>query len=201
MFVRKSSSEVSQNFASVRVGKCSKILPNIILGLMEAIGCFHAKIFFRSSVPRNNAFGYRNASVSQRFACTRVAKRLWYAPKHHFGSNGGYWVCLCKNIRQNFGTTKQCLHVPKRTSFSSFCMSSGREMLQNTPKHHFGSNGDYSPKYYYGSTQGYWVCSRENFDRNFGAPKPCIRVTKRTSLSSVWVHSGSESLQNTPKYC
>ena len=65
---------------------------------------------------------------------------LQNTPKHHFGSNGGYWVCSCENVRPNFGTPKQCIIVPKRTSFSSFCMHSGSEMLQNTPKHHFGSN-------------------------------------------------------------
>src|SRR5689334_10343212 len=127
---------------------------------------------------------------------------LQNTPKHHFGSNGGYWVCSCENVRQNIGTPKQCIlyrnapvshrfifirvvrcsktlpnmifclmeangcvraetfvgtSVPqnsasftKRHYFLLFCMHSGNEMLQNTPKHHFGSNG------------GYWVCSCEN---------------------------------------
>src|SRR5689334_18103065 len=41
---------------------------------MEAIGCVRAKTFVGTSVPRNSAFGYRNAPVSHRFACIRVAK-------------------------------------------------------------------------------------------------------------------------------
>src|SRR5690348_12568838 len=46
---------VSHRFACIRVAKCSKTLPNIILGLMEAIGCVRVKTFVRSSVPRNSA--------------------------------------------------------------------------------------------------------------------------------------------------
>src|SRR5690348_1577767 len=34
---------VSQRFACIHVAKCSKTLPNIILGLMEAVGYVHAK--------------------------------------------------------------------------------------------------------------------------------------------------------------
>ena len=82
--------------------------------------------------------------------------------KHGFGSNGRYWVCSCENVRRNFGIPKQCIGLPKHNSFSSFCVHSGSEMLENTPKHHFGSNG------------GYWVCSCENIRRNFGTPKQCI---------------------------
>jgi len=61
-------------FESIRVVKCFKTLPNIILGLMEGIGCVHVKPFVGSLVPRNSVFGYRNAPVSHRFACIRVAK-------------------------------------------------------------------------------------------------------------------------------
>ena len=56
-------------FESIRVVKCFKTLPNIILGLMEGV-----KPFVGSLVPRNSVFGYRNAPVSHRFACIRVAK-------------------------------------------------------------------------------------------------------------------------------
>src|SRR5690349_24735765 len=58
--------------------------------------------------------------------------------KHHFGSNGDYWVCWCENVRRNFGTPKHSLIVPKRTSFSSFCMHSGSQMLENTPNINLG---------------------------------------------------------------
>src|SRR5579883_241626 len=59
---------VSHRFACIRVAKCSKTLPNIILGLMEAIGCVRAKTFVGSLVPRNIAFGFRNTPVSHCFA-------------------------------------------------------------------------------------------------------------------------------------
>src|SRR5579883_1832663 len=100
---------------------------------------------------------------------------LQNTPKHHFGSNGGYWMC-------------SCISVPKRTSLSSFRMHSGSEMLQNTHKHHFGSNG------------GYWVCSCENFRRNYGTPKQCILVPKRTSFSSSCMNPCSKILLNTLRH-
>src|SRR5690349_937689 len=99
-------------------------------------------------------------------------------PKHHFGSNGGYWVCSRENVRWKFGTPKQCISVPKRTSFSHCfaCIQVAKcyktsNMLQNSPKYHFGSNG------------GYWVCSCEHIRRNFSTPKRCITVLKLTSFS------------------
>src|SRR5579883_1959847 len=76
---------VSHRLEFIREAKCSKTLPNIISGLMEAIGCVRAKTFVRTSVPRNNALLYRNAPVSHRFACIRVAKCSKKTPKHHFG--------------------------------------------------------------------------------------------------------------------
>src|SRR5579883_1263478 len=113
---------------------------------------------------------------------------LQNTPKYHFGSNGGYWVCSCETVRRKFGTPKQCLRVPKRTSFSSFCLHSGSEMLQNTTTHHFGFNGCY------------WACSCKNVHRNFGTPKQCIWVPKRTSFSLICMKLGSDLLQNTPKH-
>src|SRR5579883_440693 len=113
---------------------------------------------------------------------------LQNTPKYTFGYNRCYWVCSCEKLRRDFGNRKQCILVLKRTSFSSFCMHSGSEMLQNTPKYQFGSNGRY------------WVCSCERFRGNFGIPKQCILVPKRTSFSSFSRHSVSEMLQNTPKH-
>src|SRR5690348_16183828 len=78
--------------------------------------------------------------------------------------------------------------VPKRTSLSSFRMNSCIEMLQNTPKLHFGSNG------------GNFVCSSEDVRRNFGTPKQCILVPKRTSFSSFCMHCSSKMLQSTPQH-
>src|SRR5579883_1312974 len=65
---------VSHRFACIRVAKCSKTLLDIILGLMEVIGCARAKTFVGTSVPRNRAWVYQNAPVSHRFGCNRVAK-------------------------------------------------------------------------------------------------------------------------------
>src|SRR5690348_7751932 len=92
--------------------------------------------------------------------------------KHHFGSNGGYWVCSCENVCRNFGTPTQCISVLKHTSFLSFCLRFGSKILQNTPKHQFSSS------------RGYYLCSCENVRWNFGTPKQCIQVPKRTSSSS-----------------
>src|SRR5690349_10486780 len=106
------------------------------------------------------------------FCMNSGSQLLQNTPKHRLGSNGGYLVCSSENVRRNFGTQKQYILVPKRTSFSFFSMNSGSQMLQNTPKHRFGSNG------------GYLVCSSENVRRNFGTPKQCILVPKRTCFSS-----------------
>ena len=122
------------------------------------------------------------------FCMHSSSEMLQNTPKHHIWSNGGYWVCSCENVRRNFGTQKQCIMVPKRTSLSSFRMNSCIEMLQNTPKLHFGSNG------------GYFVCSSENVRRNFGTPKQCILVPKRTSFSSFCMHLSRDTLQDTRKY-
>jgi hypothetical protein len=40
----------------------------------------------------------------------------------------------------NFGTPKQSIQS-RNTSFASFYLTKVSEMLRNTPKHHFGSNG------------------------------------------------------------
>ena len=155
---------------------------------MEAIGCVRTKMFVRSLIPRNRAFEYRNAPVSHRFVFIRGSKMLRNTPKHHFVSNGGYLVCLSENVRRKFDTPKPCIRVTKCNNFSSFCIHSCIKMLHYTPKHHYGYN------------RGYWVCSCENFRRNFGTTKPCIRVPKRTSFSSFCMLRGSEMLQTTPKH-
>ena len=65
---------VSHRFACIRVAKGLKTRPNIILGLMEAIGCVRAKTSVGSPVPRTSGFGYRDKPVYHRFACIRVGK-------------------------------------------------------------------------------------------------------------------------------
>src|SRR5579883_3122431 len=143
------------------------------------------------NVRRNFGTSKQSMSVPKRtsfslFWMQSRSQILENTPKHHFGSNGGYWVRSCQNVRRNFFTPKQCISAPKRTSFSSFCMHLGSEMLENTSKHHFGSNGDY------------WVCWCENVRRNFGTPKHSLIVPKRTSFSSFCMHLGSQMLENTP---
>src|SRR5689334_21660650 len=101
------------------------------------------KHHFGSNGPRNNADGYRNTLVFSSFCMHSGSEIIQNTPKHHFWSSGGHWVYSCESVHRNFGTVKQCISVPKRTSFSSFCMHLASEMLQNTPKHHFGSNRGY----------------------------------------------------------
>ena len=100
----------------------SEILQNspkyIILGVMEAIGCVRVKTFVGSSVPRNSALGYRNAPVSHRFECMGVVKSFKMLPNIILGLMGVFM----RNICRKFGTPKQCLRVPKRTSSSMFWM-------------------------------------------------------------------------------
>src|SRR5690349_10503673 len=110
---------------------------------MEPIGCVRAKMFVGNSVPRNSALLYRKRTSFSSFCKHSGSQMLRNNPKHHLGSNGGYWVCSCNHIRRNFSTPKHCITVLKLTSFSLFFMHSGSKMLLNTPKHHFRSIGGY----------------------------------------------------------
>ena len=73
-------------------------------------------------------------------------------------------------------TPKQCITVPKRTSFSSFYMHLGSEMLQNNPKHQLDLMEAIG-------------CSCENVRRNFGTSKQCISV-QNTPVSHRFVCIG-----------
>ena len=143
----------------------------------ENIGRKFGTLKRRIHVPKHTSFSS--------FCIHSGSEMLQNTTKHHFVPKGGNWVCSCENVRRKFDTPKQCIRVTEHTSFSSLCMHSGSEILQNTIKHHFRSNG------------GYWVCSCENVRRKFGTPKQCIRVTKHTSFLSLCMHSGSEKLQRT----
>src|SRR5689334_11762420 len=72
---------VSHLLACIRVAKCSKRHPKILLGLMEPIGCVRAKTFVGTVVPRNSALVYRNAPVSHLLSGNRVAKCSKTHPK------------------------------------------------------------------------------------------------------------------------
>ena len=54
---------VSHRFGCIRVAKGFKTRPNIILGLMEAIGCVRAKTFVGISVPETVASGTETNEV------------------------------------------------------------------------------------------------------------------------------------------
>ena len=51
------------------------------------------------------------------------------SPNHHFGSNGGYWVCSCQKICWEFGTLQQYVRVPKNTRFASIFMDEVASVL------------------------------------------------------------------------
>ena len=77
------------NFFVPNVPKCSKTLPNIVWSLTEVIGCLMAKKLVGGSGPPKHSPETR---VLQLFRAERT-KMLQNTPKHHFESNGCYWVC------------------------------------------------------------------------------------------------------------
>jgi hypothetical protein len=137
--------------------------------------------------------------------------------KHYYGSN------RVERMLHNFSTPKQC--IPSRNiMFASFYLSKVSEILRNTPKHHFGSNGDVSHICYPGSSSFRLGCrfcifyvSKVNemlrntpkhhygsngvewMPHNFGTPKHCIQ-TPNTSFPSFYLSKVYEILQNTPKH-
>jgi hypothetical protein len=81
---------------------------------------------------------------------------------------------------QNFGTPKHCIQS-RNTTFASFYMSKVSEMLRNTPKHHFGSNGVE------------WML------HNFGTTKHCIQ-SRNTTFASFYMSKVTEMLRKTRKH-
>jgi hypothetical protein len=73
------------------------------------------------------------------------------------------------------------LHSDPKYEFCTFYVSKVSEMLRNTSKHHFGSNG------------------LEWMLYNFGTPKYCI-YDQNTSFASFYVLKVSEMFWNTPKH-
>jgi hypothetical protein len=69
--------------------------------------------------------------------------------------------------------------------FASFYVPKDCEMLRNTPKHHFRSNGAELA-----------ILLRNNF-HNFGTLKWCT-LARNTSFASFYVTMDCEMLQNTP---
>src|SRR5690349_3185359 len=111
---------------------------------------------------------------------------LQSTPKHHFGSNGGYWVCSCENVRWKFGTPKQCVTIPKRTSLSHrFACIQIAKCCKTLPNIILGlmeAIGCVRAKTFVGTSiprnsallYRNALCSCENVHRNFGTPKQCI---------------------------
>ena len=99
------------NFLVPNVPKLSKILPNIILGLTEVIGCVRAKKLIGGSGPQNSAFG-PETRVLQLFRAERT-ETVQNTPKHRFGSNGGYWVRSSEKARRRFRTPETVHSAPK----------------------------------------------------------------------------------------
>jgi hypothetical protein len=113
--------------------------------------------------------------------------------------------------------------VPKH-KFCIFYLSKVSEILRNTTKHHFGSNGDVSQLWYLeivhsGSQHKFcillpvegsrnalkhsqtsiWVQGVERMLYNFGIPKHCIQ-SRNTSFASFNLSKICEMLCNTPKH-
>ena len=125
-FERKSSSEVPdtrnsafhperrvlQLFRAERT-EMLKILPNIILGLTEVIGCVRAKKLAGGSGPAKQCIRARNTSFAS-FSCRTYRN-------YHFGSNGGYLVRSGEKARRRFRTPEIVLSAPKQ-EFCNFFM-------------------------------------------------------------------------------
>jgi hypothetical protein len=117
--------QVLHLFTCRRLAKCSETHPNMILGTMESNGCF------TTSVPKMCIQAHNTSFAS--FTCRRLAKCSEKLPNIILGlmeSNG----CFTTSVPWNsaFRPETQVLHL-LRAEVS--------EMLWNTPKHRFESNG------------------------------------------------------------
>jgi hypothetical protein len=128
-------------FTSRRLAKCSKTLWNIILCPMEQNGCF------TTLIPRNNVFS-PETQVLHLFP----VEGCWNALKH---AQTSFWVQWSRMDASQLRYL-ETVHSSRNTCFASFYLSKVSEMLRNTPKHHFGSNGVE------------WML------HNFGTSKQCI---------------------------
>jgi hypothetical protein len=94
---------VFHNSTCRRLAKCSKALPNIILGPMDKNGCFTTLVLV------NSAFRHETQDLHL-FTCRRFAKYI-ETLKHYFGSNKEGWRL------HNFGTPK-IVHLGPSTQVS-----------------------------------------------------------------------------------
>ena len=92
----------------------------------------------------------RNALFAS-FLMQSLPKSSKTLPKHHLGPNGGYWVCSCEKNSSGVPNPKIVRSGTRKHPFLPDFRAGGSEKHQNSPNHHFGSNGDY------------WVCSCKKF--------------------------------------
>jgi hypothetical protein len=118
--------QVFHLFTCRRLAKCFETLPNIILGPMESNGCF------ATSVPWNSAF----RPETQVLHLLR-AEAQRNALKH---SQTPFWVQWSGMDALQLRYPEIVHSGPKR-KFCIFYVLKVSQMLWNTPKHHFGSNG------------------------------------------------------------
>ena len=88
------------------------------------MGAFGQKSSSEVSDPQNSAFE-PETRVLHLFRAERT-ETLQNTPKHHFGSNGGYWVRLGEKARRRFRTRKTVHSGPKH-EFCNF-------FVPNVPK-------------------------------------------------------------------
>ena len=102
--------QVSHDFSCRRVAKCFEIIPNIILGPTDQIGCICGKTFSENLVPQNSAFS-PETQVSNYFSCRRVAKCLEIIPNINLGLTGQIGCIRGKTFSES--------SVPRISAFSS----------------------------------------------------------------------------------
>jgi hypothetical protein len=117
------------------------------------------------------------SGTKHKFCIFLPVEGLRNAPKH---SQTSFWVKWNRMDASQLRHPYTVYSGPKH-KFSSFYLSKVSEMLRNTPKHHFGSNGVE------------WML------HNCGTPKQCIQAWK-TSFASFYLSKVSEMLRNTPKH-
>ena len=81
------------------------------------MGAFGRKSSSEVPDPRTSAFGPQTR-VLQLFRAERT-ETLQNTPKHHFGSNGGYWVRSAEKARRRFRTPKT-VHSALKHEFCNF---------------------------------------------------------------------------------
>ena len=130
--------------------------PNIILGLMVSNGCIWCETNFATSVPRNSRSGPKTQVLH-----LLNSEGFRIAPKHSQASFSVPWSRIDAFGAKPFSQLQypEIVCSGRNTSIASFYIPKHSEMLQNTPKHHLGSN------------RVELMHLVRNHIRNFGSPK------------------------------